>query len=341
MGGSHIRPSQATMVDLISTVQALSRQEKWWRPGDRVVVALSGGPDSLCLAHLLQRVAHHEGWSIHLAHLDHDLRPDSGADAAFVRTIAAAWGVPITVALRDVAAHARATGRGIEAAARELRYDFLRAVAVAVGAQTIATGHTVDDQAETVLLRLLRGAGPTGLGAMRLSAPLHGLTLARPLLPITRAQTVAYCAAYKLEPRDDPSNRSPLFTRNRVRHELLPRLKDFNPRIVPALSRTATICADEDDYLNARLDELWGGLATVQLNEVVLARPALLLLHRALQRRALRRAAGLLGPLNNLGADHLARMLAVATRGNGRLQLPDGRWLAARSKIIILCKGDR
>ncbi|MBA3944564.1 MAG: tRNA lysidine(34) synthetase TilS [Herpetosiphonaceae bacterium] len=328
------------MADLFWKVQAANREQHWWHSGAKLVVAVSGGPDSLCLLHLLRRFEA-DGLQLHVAHLNHGLRPQAAADAAFVAATAADWGLPVTVGERDVAALAQQQHSGFEAAARQARYAFLRDVATAVGTDDVALGHTADDQAETVLLRLLRGAGPTGLAAMRPRTELAtGLVLLRPLLAITREEIEAYCAAHGLLPRQDASNTSPLFVRNRVRATLLPAIKTYNPHIVQTLGRTATVCADEDAYIRSQLDHLWPELV-IQAgdHQVVLDRLAFRNLPRALQRRALRRAMELLGGLTEVGADHTERMLVLAQQEHGRLQLPGGRWLRVRPATLSIEQG--
>ncbi len=328
------------MSKLAATLQQLYRQRPWWPAGSTVIVAVSGGPDSLTLLHVLGQLAPGHGWRLVVAHLDHQLRPDSADDAAFVAATAAAWGWPCAVARADVAAQALARREGLEAAARAARYDWFAALAQQHGAAAVALGHTADDQAETVLLRLLRGAGPTGLAAMRPRLVRDdGLVVARPLLAVRRSAVAAYCADHGLAPRLDPSNLAPQFVRNRVRAELLPLLVTYNPAAVAALGRTAQRCAEEDDCLTALLDAAWPGLAEVSPGRVTLGRAALAALHPALQRRALRRAVALLGDLTELGADHLDRMLALVAAGRGRLQLPAGCWITLGRDAVIIYRG--
>lgn len=321
------------MTDLIHSLQQL------WAPGARLVVAVSGGPDSLCLLHLLHRLALKDHLTLHVAHVDHQLRAESAGDAAFVQETAAAWGVGTTVLAQDVQV-LRHTAGGVEAAARLVRYQFFAEVVAATGATGVVLGHTADDQAETVLLRLLRGTGTAGLAAMRPRVVRDdGLVLFRPLLAVRRTETLAYCAAHGLAPRHDASNADLRFVRNRVRAALLPMLHPYNLRIVAALNRTARLCAEDNDFLEAELDQRWAALGMVATAQrVVLRRSALLALPPALQRRAVRRAVALLGPLTDLGGEHVDRMLLLVGRG-GRLQLPAGCWLVVRGDDVIVEKG--
>ena len=225
--------------DLRTRVHAYILQHTLIARGDTVVVAVSGGADSLCLLSLLHMLAPALGCRLHVAHLDHALRDDSARDAAFVAAHADALGLPCAVERRDVRALARERRLSLEAAARAARYEFLRAVAAREGAACIATGHTRDDQAETLLLHLARGSGLAGLAGM---APRRA-GLIRPLLEVSHAETLACCAALGLAPREDESNRSPAYRRNRLRHEALPLLESIQPAASANIARAARLLA--------------------------------------------------------------------------------------------------
>jgi tRNA(Ile)-lysidine synthase len=214
--------------------------------GDGVAVAVSGGADSLALLHALRVLAGPRGWRLAVLTVDHGLRPGSAADAAFVADHAKALGLParlLGLAPADLEAH---RGAGPEAAARAARYRALWPAADALGCRWLATGHTLDDQAETVLLQLLRGAGPDGLAGMAVRSG----RLLRPLLDVRRAQTRACCAAAGLAWREDPTNATDGPLRNRVRRRLLPLLEELRPGATVALARTAALAADERDWLD-------------------------------------------------------------------------------------------
>jgi tRNA(Ile)-lysidine synthetase-like protein len=189
-------------------------------PGEAVVVACSGGPDSMALVDALARLAPPRRWRLHVVHVDHGLRPGSAAEAEPVAALAARLGLDFTAIAVEVAA-----GPSLQDQARRARHRGLAAVADRLGATAIALGHTADDQAETVLMRLLTSATP---GSLRAMAEREG-RLARPLLRVWREATVAYCAGLGLTPADDPSNRDPRFLRSRVRHDLLPALEAVFP----------------------------------------------------------------------------------------------------------------
>ncbi|NTU85914.1 MAG: tRNA lysidine(34) synthetase TilS, partial [Chloroflexales bacterium] len=291
---------------LQSRVRAFLLDRGVLRPDALLLMAVSGGPDSLCLLHLLCGLRAEGGPALHVAHLDHGVRGEQArAEAEAVVATAAAWGVPATVIYRDVPPLARAAGEGLQAAARRARYAFLAATAQAVGAQGVAVAHQADDQAETVLLHALRGAGLAGLRGMREVVPWAewgaphgavggGCALIRPLLTTTRAEIGAYCARHELAPADDPSNSSPRYARARVRR-LLPTLAAENPRVVAALGRTARVCADDYDFIQAQLNAAWPALAAEAPGAILLRREVWHALHPALQRYALRRAAARLG----------------------------------------------
>jgi tRNA(Ile)-lysidine synthase len=213
--------------------------------GDGVAVAVSGGADSLALLHALRTLAGPRGWRLAVLTVDHGLRPGSAADAAFVADHAKALGLPtrvLTLTAGDLDPHRPA---GPEAAARAARYAALWPAAGELGCAWLATGHTLDDQAETVLLQLLRGAGPDGLAGMTVRTG----RLLRPLLGVRRADTHAACTAVGLTWREDPTNAEDSPLRNRVRSQLLPLLEELRPGATGTLARTATLAADERDWL--------------------------------------------------------------------------------------------
>lgn len=292
--------------------------------GETVVVALSGGPDSVALLHALRETGRRRGFRVVAAHLDHGLRADSPQDAAFCRNLCERFDVPIHVGKADVRGRARRDHAGIEDAAREERYAFLRGVAEKEGATAIAVAHTRDDQAETFLLRLVRGAGSSGLGAMR---PRAGHVI-RPLLGVTRIDVIEHLRAHGLEWRDDPSNRDLRIARNRVRHELLPYLeRHFNPAIRETLARTAALLADEHDRLREGALDLYRRAARKDEGGVVLDGEALRCAPRPVARQLVRAALAEAGGLMRVKAAHVEQILDVSGRpGRGRrLPLPGGR----------------
>lgn len=217
-------------------------------PGQSVLAAYSGGPDSSALLHLLLEIKKNWDLEIVLAHFNHRLRRSASQDEAFCRETAGRLEIPILIGSAEVRAVARGRGVSLEEAARELRYEFLNKTALEIGASRIATGHTMNDQAETLLLRLLQGSGPQGLAGIH---PAVEGRIVRPLLEVTREDLEEYLRERGGEYVTDESNLDPRFLRNRIRLDLIPLLvEEFNPEIVRLLARTADILREEDAYLN-------------------------------------------------------------------------------------------
>jgi tRNA(Ile)-lysidine synthase len=220
------------MTDVLSTVRSYARAHTLLRPGP-IILAVSGGADSTALSLLMAELREEFGLVLHVAHFDHRARPRAAAaDAAFVAELANHIGATLRVGRADASPKN-------EDDARNARYDFLRRVARDLGATAIATGHTRDDQAETVLLHLVRGSGLAGLAGMR--PERDGIV--RPFLAIGRSDTVAVCAGARIVPREDPTNRSLRFARNRIRLRVLPELAKLNPEVTSAIERLADAAA--------------------------------------------------------------------------------------------------
>jgi len=304
-----------------ATVRDYIRAHQIFTPGP-VVVAVSGGADSTALLLILAELAEELGLVIHVAHFDHRTRPkESAADADFVAKLANRVGAPIRVGRAEKPTRT-------EDAARTARYEFLRRAAREIGAPAIATGHTRDDQAETVLLHLTRGSGLAGLAGMR---PLRE-GIARPLLGIGRADTVAVCRAARIRPRSDPTNRSLRFARNRVRLEVLPKLAKINPKAAEAIARLAEAAA-ELQFSDDR--DLAGALSRARENDAIrIAAIGESLRSRALA-RAWREATGRV-----LGARHreLLEELTARSAGSSSIDLPGGR--AIREYGVVRIVGD-
>ena len=255
---------------LPSRVAIAIKLHRIFEPGERVVVAVSGGPDSLALLSILREIVPALPLHLTVAHFDHGWRAESASDRDFVASLAAKWGYDFH------AARASTETPHTENAARTARYGFLRQTAAASNSTAIALGHTQDDQVETLLLHLLRGSGSRGLGAMR----RRDADLARPLLDISRRDIEAYLARLNLTPHRDATNDDPRFTRNRLRQQLLPAVDAFDPAARELLARTADILAEEDRFLEQQVAALPDEIAR---NREVFAK-----LPPAIQRRVVR-----------------------------------------------------
>ncbi len=300
--------------------------------GARILVGVSGGPDSLALLHALRALGPACGWHLHAAYLHHGLRPEAEAEARFVAEAASAWGLGCTIAGADVGAVAAQPGVSVEEAARQLRYAFLAETATRLGAGFVAVGHHADDQAETVLMHLLRGSGLAGLRGMLPSVPLSSLRLnalpperrpdagqvrlVRPWLETPRAEIMAYCRANALEPLFDASNDDLGLFRNRLRHQALPLLRQFNPNLTAVLARTAAALQGDFEALDEQRRGLWQQLAQVQPGSVAFDLAAFRRLARGDQRALLRRAIAVLQPdwrdINWAHSEGLLDVLAAA-----------------------------
>ena len=292
-----------------------------------LVVGVSGGPDSVCLLHLLTRIALKRSLTLVAAHLDHGLRGREGEeDAEAVSDLCRELDVPCIIGSHSVPAYRTAhpdAVSSIEAAAREVRYAFFASVAQQTGAGVVAVAHTADDQAETVLLHLLRGAGISGLGGMSELTAWQSTTgmlrVLRPLLNIPRAQTHDYCRRHRLPSRVDSSNADLRYTRNRIRLETLPALRAINPSVDTALQRLASLARDDERYLLAQTDALWPLLATVHEDGVYLDKRGLKRQPAALQRRIIQRAyQTLTGSAEGLELAHVDAALALLSATPGK-----------------------
>ena len=277
----------------------------------RILVALSGGLDSVVLLHLLRFVSDRD---IVAAHFDHAMRAGSGADAQWVRGLCRAWDVPLEMGRAEDAPSS-------EAAARELRYAFLLAAAERAGADTVVTAHHADDQAETVLFRLARGTGLAGLAGI----PVRRGIIVRPLLAFTRAELQSYAAATGLSWREDPSNRSLRFARNRIRHRVLPELERARPGATRRIARLA--------HAAASAERAWRSIVDAALQDVVehddergimLARERLLAYDPHVRARVLRHLLDRLGSRPDRAGTRSAMTFINSGASGGGVELAGG-----------------
>jgi tRNA(Ile)-lysidine synthase len=309
-------------------LQALRTMRKFamLRREEHVLVAASGGADSMALLLCLHDLAPRMNLKLTVAHLNHGIRGEEAvADEAFVRRRSAELGWPFLSESADLKALAAAARQNLEEAAREARYAFLLRAAAGAGAGKIATGHNLDDQAETILFRLLRGSGPGGLEGIR---PVIDGRIIRPLLEIPRSEILAFLHERRSGYREDSTNLDLRYRRNRIRHELIPYLqKHFNPRLTSALIRGAALARSAHDFLeeHARLELV--RLRTQLPDGVALPASPLMQLHSALRHQVIRGALReLLGSLRGIETIHIESLLGLCRAGQSgrRLELPGG-----------------
>ncbi len=309
------------MTDLLQKVIKTINHFKMLPPGKpTVLVAVSGGPDSIALADLLYRLEQEGRLSLCLAHLDHMFRgAESAEDASFVQAWAESRDLPVLIESRKVD-DLKLPGESKQEAARRVRYQFLGAAAQKTSAQRVALAHTRTDQAETVLMRLISGGGAQGLSGI---PPIRDEFYIRPLITISRQEILAYCQLRGLDYRTDPSNYQPVYRRNKIRLELVPFIKaHFNPKVEEALARTAEILRAEDDYLNQAVQS-WFNLHTQPSSENSISFPIQELLAQplALQRRILRQAYAELSGGATLNFDQVEDIIWLLQKEESNLEL--------------------
>ena len=309
--------------------------------GGRVVAAVSGGGDSVALLHLLAELAERSLLTLAgVAHVNHRLRrPASDEDERFCRNLARRFGVPCLVESVAVADVARSRRVSVERAGHQVRHAFYARAAAELSAGRVALGHTIDDQAETVLLRLIRGAGAAGLSGMR---PRAGI-LVRPLLAVGRAALRRYLADGGIPFREDASNADLRVPRNRVRHELLPHLRTYSPRIVEALARQADIARADEAWLSRRANEAAADLVSQERGPVELDAAGLAALPPALARRVARSAlARAASGRREIGFDAIERVRRMAAEGRpARADVPGCRVERAAGRLRLVPRRGR
>ncbi len=267
-------------------VREAIRRGHWLSPGDKVLVAVSGGADSVVLLRVLLLLAPAGGWQVAAAHVHHGLRGDEAdRDEAFVRRLCADWKTPLFVRHADVAAEAAARGEGLEEAGRRVRYAFFEELCVREGFSRVATAHTASDNVETLLLHLARGSGLKGMGGIR---PQMGRII-RPLLDCSRGEIEAYCRENNLAFVVDGTNADTTYSRNRIRLQAVPALRAVNPRLEEAAARLARAARLDEDFLQGQAAAL---LRAARLDDGIYDRTTLAAAHPALTRRALATLAG-------------------------------------------------
>ncbi|MFQ5543546.1 MAG: tRNA lysidine(34) synthetase TilS, partial [Nitrospiria bacterium] len=298
------------------------------------VVAVSGGPDSVCLLHLFKELPSPYALSLHVAHLNHGLRPEAVEEADFIAKLSKILDLPCTSEERSVVRHCKKTGMSKQAGARAVRYQFLKEVAQREEADWIALGHHADDQAETFLMRMLRGAGMEGLSGI---PEVRDALIIRPLLSCSRKEIMEKLLKEKIPYIEDVSNGQLIYRRNQVRHQLMPILETYNPRIKETLCKEAILLRDENHFIHQTMIE---ALKTLDIEEnegsFSMDVSGLIRMHPALQRRVLRwMIKKLPGDMTEVGFNHIERIRSKI------LQPPVGGRLTFPSAISIEKKDSR
>jgi tRNA(Ile)-lysidine synthase len=322
-------------VALPGSIPPLQLDTTLLRPGLRLAVGLSGGADSVALTRALAARAAELGIVLHAAHLHHGLRgAEADRDQEFAADLARALGIPFHTHQVETAAEASAHRESIEEAARRLRYAWFRQLMIAHQLDAVATAHTLDDQAETVLGKFLRGAWTEGLSGIHPTVDFPEGRILRPMLASTRAQVEAYLTGLGQSWREDVSNRDPAYTRNRLRHQLLPELEQWNPRIREHLAAMADLARDEEIWWATEIARLasqllltgrpvrGGGRANSGESAIAIDVTRLSAQPAAVQRRLLRHAAAALGVSLSFEATENLRHLANQGRAGQKLALP-------------------
>jgi len=304
------------MIGLIENIRKTIDKNNMIEKGDKIIVGVSGGPDSLCLLHVLKELCGEYGCSLYAAHLNHKFRGEAAdSDAAFVGDICRKWDITAFIEVFDVPAYIEETGLSPEEAGREIRYRLFNRICEKVGGNKIAVAHNLNDQAETILMRLMRGSGIEGLKGIE---AVRG-NIIRPLLEIERSRIEEYCLENNLTPRLDKTNLEAVYHRNKVRLELIPYIeKNFNPNIMMTLSRFSRLVKDENDFLETEAGRKLQKIAEFLDDRVVIDIPKLNAIQKALQRRIIRQCIEKLSnTLNGFDFKHFEGVLELAGKTTG------------------------
>lgn len=298
------------------TIARYIGQQQLILPGERILLALSGGPDSVCLFHLLYELREKLDFSLGLAHVNHGLRGgDSDADEAFVRELAESHGLQVHVASADVPALQEAFGAGTEETARRVRYEFFRRIMAEKGYDKTALAHNMNDQAETILHRILRGAGLNGLAGMR---PIRDGLYIRPLLEIRRSDIEVWLHEQGHSYRTDLSNASWDYTRNRIRLELLPAMQQYNPDLIGTLSGMARSLSWDRSYLEEEAQRLVGRFLTAERDRLILKEEAFELPEAMASRFIIEAVSRIRGSRADIHSGHVLDTLALQQGETGK-----------------------
>jgi tRNA(Ile)-lysidine synthase len=308
-------------------------------PGTRLLIGLSGGSDSVALTLLLRDLAVHDGFTLaSLAHFNHQVRQTATRDEQFCRDLASRLGLPIVIESADVTAYAASQRLSLEDAARRLRYDFLERVAQQSAADRVAVGHTEDDQAETYLIKLIRGAGPTGLGGIY---PRRGRVI-RPLLDVSRSDLRDYLASRGEVWVEDETNADLANPRNRIRHQVLPELdRVARGRTRPAIARAAALAREDGQWLDALSEKRYAALVSPAGQGVHIDAPGLAAEPEPVQRRVLLMAMRSLAGDREIGLNHVESVRDVLAGIAAAVDIPGSRVELQGKKLVLVLQGAR
>lgn len=307
-------------------------------PGEHVLAAVSGGADSIALLYCLQKLAPKLGLSLSVAHLNHRIRgPEGDADEEFVRRISADLKLPFFSERIEVKQKAAANKENLEELARQLRYDFLRRTAQKIGAQKIAVGHTLNDQAETVLFRFIRGSGIEGLSAIH--PVLDGLVI-RPLLECGRDSILKYLTQKQASYVEDSTNKNLQYSRNKIRGELLPYLtKHFNPQLISTLAREASLAREAWDFIESEANRIFEEACVKNGENLLIHLKGFAELHPVLQKHVVRRALKeCMGSLRGITFRNIESVLSIcrADCSGDQIRLPQGKTAFRQFDTLLL-----
>lgn len=289
---------QDCLKSIVERVEDLAREKQLWTARDVIIVAVSGGPDSVALLHVLHEISTRSTpLKLICAHVHHGFRQESDDEAVMVQNLSESLGIPVETAYIDVPAYMEQSGKGVQEAARDKRYEFLFKVAEKYSARSIALAHHADDQAETVLMRLLRGTGPSGLAGMKIKRVQKNVELIRPFLRINKTDLIELCDQRGYSYAVDHSNLTTKYRRNAVRLEVLPFLEQYNGQISSSLNQLAEVTGEEDDFMELAAENAYRSLVREIDGRLAFDAPSFLGLHVALQRRLIKLI------LNYLSAD--------------------------------------
>ena len=328
----------------ISSVKDTVKRHGLLDRGDTVVVSVSGGPDSTALLFALDGLKSDYGLKLHVAHLDHMFRApgDTLKDREYVIRLARKLQLPLIFERIDVPAYAKESGLSLEEAAREKRYEFLLKAARDTGAKKIALGHTLDDQAETVLMRLIRGSGLGGLRGIPPKRRLDGTFIIRPLIESWRKDVESYLAGMKITARRDATNLMQKFLRNRIRHELMILLEKYNPNIKEALARSAQNFSYDYEVLSGAVGKSFGKCAGSKGGSVIADIKKLRRMPAGLRRGILRKAIeSARGSLRDIDHSHIEDIEALMASAKGAIDLPGRARVTKSGNTLVFSMAGR